>query len=125
MPLLDSWSVPTHAETILAHEVTIVESPCGTGDVVRDNVATWGVGHVREGAVPRLLPRKAQKRAAVIVAHAPSIMAYPVLTPHEPHHDMEVNFFDKRDLQAVERGPGHRRAALGCTVSLQLSGSVV
>jgi len=71
----------------------------------------------------RLLPRKGKKRAAVAVAHTLLVMAYHILTRHEPYHDLGANYFDERDRQAVERRLVHRLEALGYTVSLQPPGS--
>ena len=71
----------------------------------------------------RLLPRKGKKRAAVAVAHTLLVMAYHILTRHEPYRDLGANYFDERDRQAVERRLVHRLEALGYTVSLQPPGS--
>ncbi|MGZ3639884.1 MAG: IS110 family RNA-guided transposase [Ktedonobacterales bacterium] len=72
----------------------------------------------------RLLTRKGKRRAAVAVAHTLLVMAYHILTRHEPYHDLGANYFDERDRQAVERRLVHRLEALGYTVSLQPPGSV-
>jgi transposase len=72
----------------------------------------------------RLLIRKGKRRAAVAVAHTLLVMAYHILTRHEPYHDLGANDFDERDRQAVERRLVHRLEALGYTVSLKPPGSV-
>jgi transposase len=72
----------------------------------------------------RLLTRKGKRRAAVAVAHTLLVMAYHILTRHEPYHDLGANSFDERDRQAVERRLVHRLEALGYTVSLQPPGTV-
>jgi transposase len=72
----------------------------------------------------RLLPRKGKKRAAVAVAHSILIIAYHVLTKHEPYRELGANYFDERDQKVVERRLVHRLEALGYAVSLQPAGSV-
>ena len=72
----------------------------------------------------RLLARKGKRRATVAVAHTLLVMAYHILTRHEPYYDLGANYFDERDRQAVERRLVHRLEALGYTVSLQPPGSV-
>jgi transposase len=71
----------------------------------------------------RLMPRKGKKRAAVAVAHTILVIAYYVLTRHEPYRDLGPNYFDERARQAVEHRLVHRLEALGYTVSLQPPGS--
>jgi transposase len=70
----------------------------------------------------RLLPRKGKKRAVVAVGHSILVIAYHLLTTHEPYHDLGVTYFDQRARQAVERRLVRRLQALGYTVSLQLPG---
>jgi transposase len=67
----------------------------------------------------RLLPRKGKKRAAVAVGHSILVIAYHLLTKHQPYQDLGPTYFDQRARQAVERRLVRRLEALGYTVSLQ------
>lgn len=66
----------------------------------------------------RLVGRKGKKRAAVAVAHSILVIAYHVLTDREPYRDLGVDYFDRRNREALERSLVRRLEALGNTVSL-------
>src|SRR5262249_9182394 len=65
----------------------------------------------------RLLPRRGKKRAAVAVGHRILVIAYHLLTKHEPYQDLGATYFDHRAGQAAERRLVRRLEALGYTVS--------
>jgi transposase len=67
----------------------------------------------------RLVARKGRKRAAVAVAHSLLTIIYHVLSDRKPYADLGVDYFDRRDQQALERRLGRRLEALGYDVSLQ------
>jgi transposase len=67
----------------------------------------------------RLLARKGKKRAAVAVARSILVIAYHILTTHEPYRDLGADYLDQRHRQAVERRLVQRLEALGYAVSLQ------
>jgi len=66
----------------------------------------------------RLVGRKGKKRGAVAVAHSILVIAYHVLTDREPCRDLGVDYFDRRNREALERSLVRRLEALGNTVSL-------
>jgi transposase len=66
----------------------------------------------------RLVGRKGKKRGAVAVAHSILVIAYHVLTDREPYRDLGVDYFDRRNREALERSLVRRLEALGNTVSL-------
>jgi transposase len=66
----------------------------------------------------RIAARRGTKKAEVAVAHTLLVIAYHVLTRHEPYQDLGVNYFDERDRQAVERRLVRRLERLGYTVAL-------
>jgi transposase len=66
----------------------------------------------------RLLVRKGKKRAAVAVGHSILVIAYHVLTDHQPYHDLGVDYYERRDQQIVERRLVHRLQMLGYDVTL-------
>jgi len=67
----------------------------------------------------RLVARKGRKRAAVAVAHSILTIVYHVLSDRKPYADLGVDYFDRRDQQALERRLVRRLEALGYDVSLQ------
>jgi transposase len=67
----------------------------------------------------RIAARRGAKRAAVAVAHSILVIAYHILTRHEPYVDLGVAYFDERDRRAVERRLIKRLQGLGYEVSLQ------
>ncbi len=67
----------------------------------------------------RLVARKGRKRAAVAVAHSILTIIYHVLSDRKPYADLGVDYFDRRDQQALERRLVSRLEALGYDVALQ------
>jgi transposase len=67
----------------------------------------------------RLVARKGRKRAAVALAHSLLTLIYHVLSARKPYADLGVDYFDRRDQQALERRLVRRLEALGYDVSLQ------
>jgi transposase len=67
----------------------------------------------------RLAARRGTKKAEVAVGHSILVMAYHVLTRHEPYRDLGKNYFDERDRQAVERRLVARLERLGNRVTLE------
>jgi transposase len=53
------------------------------------------------------------------VAHSILVIAYPVLSRHEPYHDLGANHFDERDRRSVERRLVRRLERLGYQVDLR------
>lgn len=66
----------------------------------------------------RLVSRRGKKKALVAVGHSILVIAYHILTRHEPYHDLGENFFDERDRQKVERRLVRRLEKLGFEVAL-------
>jgi transposase len=66
----------------------------------------------------RLAARRGRQRALIAVAHSLLVIAYHVLTRHEPYRDLGPNYFDERDTQAVTRRAVRRLEKLGFTVTL-------
>ena len=64
----------------------------------------------------RLAARRGAKRAAVAVGHSILVRVYHLLRDGEPYHDLGGNYFDERDLLAVQRRLVRRLEALGHTV---------
>ena len=67
----------------------------------------------------RLAARRGRKRAAVAVGHSILVIAYQVLRTREPYRDLGVDYFDRRNREALERSLIRRLEALGNTVSVQ------
>ena len=67
----------------------------------------------------RLVPRLGPKRAALAVAHSICQRVWIVLDRREPYADLGVDYFDRRDTEAVKRRAVKRRADLGYRVTLE------
>ena len=67
----------------------------------------------------RLVPRLGPKRAALAVAHSICQRIWIVLDRREPYADLGVDYFDRRDTEAVKRRAIKRLADLGYHVTLQ------
>lgn len=67
----------------------------------------------------RLVPRLGPKRAALAVAHSICQRIWIVLARHEPYADLGVDYFDRRDSEAVKRRAIKRLADLGYQVTLE------
>ena len=66
----------------------------------------------------RIAARRGGKRAAVAVGHSQLVIAYHVLRPGEPFHNLRANYFDERDREHVRRRLTHRLEALGYQVTV-------
>jgi len=67
----------------------------------------------------RLVPRLGPKRAALAVAHSICQRIWIVLDRQEPYADLGVDYFDRRDTEAVKRRAVKRLADLGYHVTLE------
>ena len=67
----------------------------------------------------RLVPRIGPKRAAMAVAHSICQRIWIVLDRREPYADLGVDYFDRRDTEAVKRRAIRRLADLGYQVTLE------
>jgi len=67
----------------------------------------------------RLALRRGAKKAIIAVAHSLLVIAYHVLTRHEPYRELGANFFDERDRDSVQRRLVRRLERLGYQVALQ------
>ena len=67
----------------------------------------------------RLVPRIGPKRAAMAVAHSICQRIWIVLDRREPYVDLGVDYFDRRDTEAVKRRALRRLADLGYQVTLE------
>ncbi len=67
----------------------------------------------------RLAARRGTKKAELALAHTIVVIAYHVLTRHEPYRDLGVNYFDEHDPHAVERRLVRRLEKLGLKVSIE------
>ncbi|MBV9278690.1 MAG: IS110 family transposase [Chloroflexi bacterium] len=67
----------------------------------------------------RLAARRGKKRATVAVGHSILVIAYHLLRTREPYRDLGVDYFDRRNREALERSLIRRLEALGNTVSVQ------
>ncbi len=67
----------------------------------------------------RLVPCLGPKRAALAVAHSICQRIWIVLACHEPYADLGVDYFDRRDSEAVKRRAIKRLADLGYHMTLE------
>ena len=67
----------------------------------------------------RLVPRIGPKRAALAVAHSICQRIWIVLDRGEPYADLGVDYFDRRDTEAVKRRAIRRLTDLGYQVTLE------
>lgn len=67
----------------------------------------------------RLVSRRGKKKALAAVGHSLLVIAYYVLTRHEPYRELGENYFDEHDRQKVERRLVHRLEKLGFEVALK------
>ena len=67
----------------------------------------------------RLIPRLGPKRAALAVAHSICQRIWIVPDRQEPYADLGVDYFDRRDTEAVKRRALKRLADLGYQVTLE------
>lgn len=72
----------------------------------------------------RLTRRRGKKRAVVAVAHTILIIAYHILSRHQPYQDMGSNYFDERERAAIARQSIRRLEQLGFQVTLRVSAEV-
>jgi len=71
------------------------------------------------GLYHRLAGRRGKKRALVAVAHSLLVTGYYMITRQEDYKDLGVNYFDKRNKEAVKRRAVKRLEQLGFQVELK------
>jgi transposase len=67
----------------------------------------------------RLVGRRGKKKAIVAVGHSILVIAYHVLSRHEPYQELGANYFDERQRQTTERRLVRRLENLGYEVALK------
>lgn len=67
----------------------------------------------------RLMPRLGKKKTAVAVGHSILVIAYYVLTRHQPYSDLGPDYFERRNRDRLERHLVKRLQALGNQVTLK------
>jgi transposase len=67
----------------------------------------------------RLVGRRGKKKAIVAVGHSILVIAYHVLSRHEPYQELGANYFDERQRSTTERRLVRRLENLGYEVSLK------
>jgi hypothetical protein len=67
----------------------------------------------------RLVARLGKQKAIVAVAHSILVIAYHVLTRHEPYRDLGPNYFDEQARQQIEDRLVRRLRRLGYEVDLK------
>jgi transposase len=66
----------------------------------------------------RLMPRLGKKKTALAVGHSILVIAYYVLTRHEPYSDLGADYFQRRNRDRLERHLVKRLQALGNHVTI-------
>ncbi len=66
----------------------------------------------------RFMPRLGKKKTALAVGHSILVVAYYVLTRHEPYSDLGSDYFQRRNRDRLERHLVKRLEALGNQVTL-------
>jgi len=82
----------------------------------------WAISHTKDNYLSaqyhRLARRRGKQKAVVAVAHSLLVIIYHVLQDKEPYTDLGADYFDKLDIQKVERHHIRRLEQLGYTVTL-------
>ena len=66
----------------------------------------------------RLVPHKGKKKAIIAVCHSMLIAAYYILQKRVPYQDLGVDFFIRRNQQAIQRRCLRQLSELGYEVQL-------
>jgi len=67
----------------------------------------------------RLSARRGKKRAAVAVAHSILVIAYHLISRHEPYRDLGADYFDQKRPESVKKRLVKRLEKLGYQVNLE------
>jgi len=67
----------------------------------------------------RLSARRGKKRAAVAVAHSILVIAYHLISRHEPYRDLGADYFDQQRPESVKKRLVKRLEKLGYQVNLE------
>jgi hypothetical protein len=67
----------------------------------------------------RLSARRGKKRAAVAVAHSILVIAYHLISRHEPYRDLGDDYFDQKRPESVKKRLVKRLEKLGYQVNLE------
>ena len=67
----------------------------------------------------RLVKRMGRKKALVAVAHSMLVMAYHILSRHEPHRELGGDYFERRNVDDQRRRLIRRLESLGLKVTVE------
>jgi transposase len=62
--------------------------------------------------------RRGKQKAVVAVSHSVLVILYHMLREHKPYTDLGADYFDRLDIQRLQRHHVHRLEQLGYTVTL-------
>jgi transposase len=88
---------------------------------IRGEVA-WAIAHTSgtylSAQFHRLARRRGKQKAVVAVSHSVLVILYHMLREHKPYTDLGADYFDRLDIQRLQRHQVRRLEQLGYTVTL-------
>ena len=82
----------------------------------------WAIAHTSGNSLSaqfhRLARRRGKQKAVVAVSHSVLVILYHMLRDHQPYTDLGADYFDRLDIERLQRHHVRRLEQLGYTVTL-------